>query len=307
MDRKTHGLIAATFTPMNSDGSLNLSMVPRIVEHLIDTGIIGMYIAGSTGEGVSLTSAEREQVAEAYVKAAAGRMLTFVQVGQDSVEQARQLAAHAAKIGATAVSAVTPTYFKPTSVTALVEAMAHIAAGAPDLPFYHYHIPTVTGVNLDMVEFLKLGGKRIANLAGLKYTASMLHEYQACLELDGGRFDVLFGFDEMMLGAMAVGSTASVGSTFNFCGPVYQNIIRAFNDGDLETARRWQSRSVQIVRTFVPYGGREAQKAMMKMIGLDCGPTRTPLTTLASERYDKLRSELEAIGFFDLQHAAASH
>jgi len=306
MTNKTRGLIAATFTPMNPDGSLNLSLIPSIAEHLIASGITGIYVAGSTGEGVSLTTDERRAVAEAYIAAAAGRLTVFVQVGQDSVEQARQLAAHAQSFGASAVSAVTPTYFKPTTLEALVESMARIASGAPELPFYYYHIPTVACVTFDMVEFLARAGERIPNLAGIKYTASTLHEYQACVEYDGGRYDILFGLDEMLLGALAVGATAAIGSTYNFSAPVFHRVMAAFDAGDIETARRWQSRSIDIIRAFVPYGGREAQKAMMGMIGFDCGPCRPPLTTLPSDRAAALRMDLEAVDFFQLAHEVSA-
>jgi N-acetylneuraminate lyase len=300
MIRKTQGLVAATFTPMHADGPLRLEAVAPMVEHLVEHGVVGLYVAGSTGEGVSLTAEERRLVAEAHVQAAAGRLAVFVQVGQDSLEQGRQLAAHAQRIGAAAVSAVAPTYFKPASIEALVESMAHIAAGAPDLPFYYYHIPAVTGLTFDMVAFLRSASTRIPNLAGLKFTSPALHEYQACLEFDGSRYDVLFGLDEMLLEAIAVGGRGAVGSTYNFAAPVYQRVIAAMRAGDLDAARKWQSRSVQIVRTFVPYGPREAQKAIMKMIGLDCGPSRLPLMTLPAEKYEALRRDLEAIGFFDL-------
>jgi N-acetylneuraminate lyase len=305
MNRKTHGLIAATFTPMHADGSINLDPIPAITDHLAESGMTGIYVTGSTGEGPSLSDPERRSVLEAYIRAAGDRMIVFAQVGQDSITQARELATYAKSIGAGAISAVTPTYFKPASVKALVEAMAHIAGGAPELPFYYYHIPMVTGVAFDVVEFLKLGSQRIPNLVGVKYTASTLHELQACIEFEGGRFDMLSGFDEMLLPALAVGATAAVGSTFNFAAPVYHNVLRAFAAGDLAEARRWQSKSIDIVRAFVPYGGREAQKAMMKMIGFDCGPARPPLMTVDGERYDMLRADLEAVGFFDLQTQTA--
>ena len=302
---KTDGLIAATFTPMHADGSINLDPVAAITDHLVESGMTGIYVTGSTGEGPSLSDAERRAVLEAYTQAAGDRLRVFAQVGQDSIAQARELASYARSIGASAISAVTPTYFKPASVEALVEAMAHIAGGAPELPFYYYHIPTVTGVATDVVEFLKIGSQRIANLAGVKYTASTLQELQACIEYDGGRFDMLSGFDEMLLPAMAVGATGAVGSTFNFAAPVYHQVRRAFAAGDIVEARRWQSKSIDIVRAFVPYGGREAQKAMMKMIGFDCGPTRPPLMSVEGERYDQLRADLDAAGFFEIQKQSA--
>ena len=118
---------------MNVDGSLNTSVIGPMVDHLVAHDIAGMYVLGSTGEGVSLTADERCNVAEAFVKSAAGRLPVIVQVGCESLAQARQLAAHAQDVGADAVSAVSPLYFKPDSVETLVASMAEIASGAPGL------------------------------------------------------------------------------------------------------------------------------------------------------------------------------
>src|SRR4051812_41480967 len=152
MPMRLRGLIAAVFTPLRPDGSLDLDRVGPLVEQLLGDGVDGIYAVGSTGEGVSLTTPERQQVASAYVSAAAGRCPVVVQVGHNSLAEARGLAAHAQRIGATAISATPPTYFRPDTLSVLVDCLAEITAGAPDLPFYYYHIPSKTGVTFDMVE-----------------------------------------------------------------------------------------------------------------------------------------------------------
>ena len=162
------GLIAATFTPMRPDGSLNLAMAKPIVDHLIRSGVSGLYVCGSTGEGPLLTTEERKDTAAAYVEAAAGRLPVVVQVGHSSVVEARDLAVHAQQIGADATSAVAPYYFKPNSVAVLVDCLAEIAGGAPKLPFYYYHIPELSGVNANTVELLRHAPTKMPNFAGIK-------------------------------------------------------------------------------------------------------------------------------------------
>ena len=201
MKMKIQGLIAAAFTPFNEDGSLNLGLVPALVEKLSQDGLKGIFVCGSNGEGPNMTTEERMKVAEAFVKAANKRLLIIVHVGHSSIAESKKLAVHAQAIGADAFSSVAAFYFKPTSVETLVHCMAEIASGAPQLPFYYYHIPILTGVGMDMIDFLKYAGNLIPNLAGIKYTSATIHEYQSCLELDNGRFDVLFGFDELLLPA----------------------------------------------------------------------------------------------------------
>jgi len=293
-------LIAATFTPMHKDGSLNLEMVPRIVEHLIGDGVNGMYVCGSTGEGPSLSTEERCQITEAYVKAAAGRIPVITQVGHDSLQEAKKLAAHGVAVGVDAIAALPPSYFKCNSLEVLIQCLAEIAAVCPTLPFYYYHIPVLTGWELDMIEFLKQAPERIPNLAGIKYSAPTLYEMQGCIRFAEGRFDVLFGVDEMMLAALAMGATGAIGSTYNFAAPVYHRVMKAYAQGDLKRAQEYQGLAGEMVRIFNRFGGHPAIKATMKLVGIDCGPPRLPLVGLSEREVGELQRALESIGLFEL-------
>src|SRR5262249_39706172 len=144
-----------------------------------------------------------------------------------------------------AIAALSPSYFKPRSVEALVACCAEVASAAPALPFYYYDIPTMTGVSLPMPDFLAAGAERIPTLAGLKFTNSDRRAYRRCLHAGGGRFDLPWGYDEMLLAALAVGAKGAVGSTYNYAAPLYRRVMAAFAAGDLATARREQYRSVE--------------------------------------------------------------
>jgi N-acetylneuraminate lyase len=292
------GLVAATFTPMRPDGSLNLTMAKPIVDHLVQSGVSGLYVCGSTGEGPLLTTVERKETAAAYVEAAAGRVPVVVQVGHSSVVEARELAAHAQQIGADATSAVAPYYFKPGSVAALADCLAEIAGGAPKLPFYYYHIPELSGVNANMVELLQLAPTKMSNFAGIKYTAPFINEFQTLATASQGRFDILFGRDEMLLSGLAGGATGAVGSTYNFAAPLYLKVMAAFARGDVVEAKRCQGQAVAMVNILLGYRGHAGLKTAMTLRGLDCGPTRLPIVALKPEEVKSLRGELEGIGFF---------
>lgn len=295
--KKFTGLMAATYTPLCDNGDLNLDVVPPMVEHLIASGVSGLYVCGSTGEGVSLSSDERRQVAEAYVNAVQGRLPVFVQVGHNSVAESRMLAKHAADIGADAISANAPSYFKCTDVQTLVDCMSDIAVAAPSLPFYYYHIPMLTGASVDMIAFLQRASVAIPNLVGIKYTDSRIDEYQACLAYDDGKFDVLWGLDEMLLGALAVGARGAIGSTYNIAAPHYLKVIKAFDAGDMETARSLQLQAINMIRTIVQYPLHPAIKSILSMRGFACGPCRLPQTPMTESQINKLQRELEAMGF----------
>lgn len=297
---KINGIVAATFAAYQADGSLNLAIIPQLVDKLVADGVAGVYICGTNGEGPNMSVEERMAIAEAYVKAAEKRILVLVHVGHTSIRECKKLAAHAAQIGADAFSSVAAFYFKPSSVENLVDCMAEIASAAPQLPFYYYHMPTLTGVGMDMVDFLALGEQKIPNLAGIKYTASTLHEFQACLNYKGGKFEVLSGYDEMLLSALAVGAVGAIGSTYTFAAPVYLEIIRLFRNKDLAGAEALQLKVVDFIRCIIKHPSIAAQRAIMKMLGYDLGDARLPLVPLSAEKINELKADLTKAGFFEL-------
>jgi N-acetylneuraminate lyase len=294
------GLVAATHTPFHADGSLNLAVVEKQAAHLAATGVRYAFIGGTTGESSSLTLAERSALTGHWMQVVAGAKLqVIVHVGANCLADARSLAAQAQQLGAVAISALAPCYFKPGNTGALVDCMADIAGAAPELPFYYYEIPLLTGIQLSPSDFLARAADRIPNLAGIKFTSSNLMEYQLCRAFRDGAFDIPFGFDEMMLGALALGATGAVGSSFNFAAPVYLRVMKAFAAGDLKTAREEQLRSVKLIQLLAGRGYMGAAKATMKLLGVDVGPARLPNGSLNAEQQGALRADLETLGFFD--------
>jgi N-acetylneuraminate lyase len=294
---KLTGLIAAPFTAMNADCSLNLSMIERQAKALAENGVTGAFICGTTGEGLSLTTEERVRIVEKWMSAATPSLRLIVHVGHQSATESRELAAHSEKSGAAAFATIAPTFFRVTNLDQLVDYCAQVAEGAPGLPFYYYHMPAMTGADFSMYDFLRLASRRIPNLAGIKFTHENLMDYTRCLNFEEGQFNILFGRDEILLAALALGATGAVGSTYNYMPGVYHRIIEAFNGGDTENARRFQFTAIQIIAVMSRRGGLPAGKAMMKMIGLDCGPVRAPLQNLSPEALESLTRELEHVGF----------
>lgn len=293
------GLVAAPHTALNPDGSVNLGAIEKQAARLIADGVNGAFICGSTGEGHSLTTEERKQVAARW-REVIGRapLKLIVHTGHNSVEEAKLLTAHAWKTGADAVSVMSPCYFKPGTVEDLIDFCAPIAAECPELPFYFYDIPALTGVNLSMLELLRKADGHIPNLAGIKFTSTNLMSLQECLEFEDGRFNILFGCDEMLLSALALGVPGAVGSTYNYCAPLYHKIIAAYQAGDASTAQALQMKSVKLVQVLVQYGVLPAGKALMSLVGADCGPVRPPVRRLTEEQKARLFRQVEALDIF---------
>lgn len=291
---RIQGLVAAACTPMIDGGDIELSVIPAYVDHLVRVGIKGLYVLGTTGEGASLSSAERRQVAEAFVNATRGRIPVIIQVGHNSLKEASELAAHAQQVGADAVSAFAPSYFKCDTVDCLLQCMGQIASGAPDLPFYYYHAPGFTGVRPDLSELLNKVDRYIPNMAGIKFTDQRVFEFQSCLESHDRRYEVLWGSDEMLLSGLSGGALGAVGSTYNIAAPIYHRVISAFQQGDMESARAWQLKSVRLVEILVQFPIFSAIKEILSWHDLPMGHAcRLPLGSLTPEQAVSLKTKLE--------------
>lgn len=297
---KLNGLIAATYTPFAPDGAVNLDLIPAMIEHMIERGVSGFYVCGSTGEGESLTFEERKAVAEVSVSAANGRLPVVVQVGHNSLSTACELARHAAECGADAISSLPPTYFKPTSLDILIECLAEIAASASDLPYYYYHIPRLSGVRFDMPTLLEKVDPLITNFAGIKFSDFFLAEMGACQAVSGGKFDILFGSDEMILGALAMGATGAVGSCYGFAAPLWNQIIDAHRDGNAERANALMQKAISLVRLLDRRPGpflAAVRQVIWPLLGFDLGPVRLPQSQLSEVNCQEVRQQLEQSGF----------
>ncbi|MEO6283168.1 MAG: dihydrodipicolinate synthase family protein [Dyadobacter sp.] len=293
------GLIAAPFTPMNQDGSLNLDLIPDYYQFLKQNGITGAFICGSTGEGVSLTVSEKKQVAEAWALCAKDDQAFTIMplLGGTCIADCIELAKHAQQIGLDAVSFTSPFYFKPAHVEMLAECIIAIAETVPDMPFYYYHIPVLTGVGFAMFDLLKAIDGRVPNFAGIKYTHEDFMDFQSCLNYKNCKYDMLWGRDENMLSALAVGAKGAVGSTFNYAAPLYYDLIEAFNQNDIEKAGSLQQKSIDMIRLLGKYGGISVGKAYMKLVGMDCGQFRLPVKNMSEAQFASFRSDVAALDF----------
>jgi N-acetylneuraminate lyase len=298
MKRHFTGLIAPPYTPMRQDGSLDLGVIEKQAQFLAEGGIRGVFVCGTTGEAMSLTVSERLKVAERWRDVTPEDFPVIVNVGHNCLADSKLLAAGAQRIGADAIAAMAPSFFKPASVEELVSFCGEIAAEAPALPFYYYHIPVMTGVTIPVFDFLRAGTRRIPTLAGAKFTCEDLMDFGRCLTFEGGRFNMLFGVDQMLLAGLALGAEGAVGTTFNLAAPLFQRILKTYETGDMVAARTDQARAVEFIAVVEKSGVFPAGKAIMKMIGMDCGPVRLPLRRLTDEESDRLRDELGRVGFF---------
>lgn len=302
MTYQLRGLVAATHTPFGSNGELNLDAIEPQAAHLSRSGVKSVFIGGSTGESHSLTVVERLSLAKRWSEVVRGTDLQLiVHVGSNCLQDACSLASQAESLGAKAISALSPSYFKPRSLDTLIDCCTSIASSAAETPFYFYDIPVLTGVQFSMPDFLERAKPKVPSLTGIKFTNPDLMAYQKCLHAKEARFDIPWGVDEYLLAALSLGAKGAVGSSYNFAGPLYNRLIAAFESGDLAVARAEQYRSVQLIELLASYGYMAAAKATMGFLGVDVGQPRLPNAAISDEQKKSLRDGLDKLGFFDWQ------
>jgi len=300
---KSSGLIAALFTPMQPDGSVNLNVIPRYVDHLISCGVKQVYVNGTAGESMSLSIAERKQIAEQWVTRGKGKLeKIIVQCGANNVKEVQELASHAEHIGADCVAVVCGAYFKPTNVDALIAYLAECAKAAPKTPFMYYHIPKMNGVEVSMTEFLKKAHGVIPNLIGIKFTSNDLADATQAHLLFDKKYDIILGGDTIFLGGLAMGLTSAIGVSFSMLGRPFNRMISAFNAGDITSARHEQYKVQEWWNLTVGQGDLQHMIAVLKEVmtltsGIDMGSPRVPVMKLSRREIDEVKKSLDSFGY----------
>ncbi|MBK9388690.1 MAG: dihydrodipicolinate synthase family protein [Bacteroidetes bacterium] len=296
------GLVAAPFTAMDKAGNLNLDLVPEYYNLLRKNGVVGAFINGSTGEGVSLTQEEKKQHAEKWAECYKndGNVRIISLVGGTSYKECIENAVISYEAGISAIAVLGPYYFKPADENYLAEFVARVGESVPDMAVYYYHIPVLTGVNIPMARFIIKISEMLPNFVGIKYTNEDFMDFMSCLNYKGGAYEMLWGRDENLLPSLAIGAKGAVGSTYNYAAPLYNELIKAYNEGRVDEARRLQNLSIKMISLLGKYGGMGTGKAFMKYIGLDCGEFRLPVKNPDAIAYSLFEKDVKALGIDNL-------
>jgi N-acetylneuraminate lyase len=287
-----HGVWPALVTPFTDDDQVDVVAIERLVKYLVDKGLNGFYLCGSTGEGVFMTSAERKQVTETVLGLIGGQLPVIVHVGASSVREAEELARHAAQHGASGISSILPpVVFDERSVIPYFTA---IAAAAPDLPFMPYLLGAIRNP-LALLDSLS----HVPNLAGTKYTGSNMVEMGQVAALRAEGWTIFSGMDEQALFARMSGAHGCIGSTMNLMGGLYLQLMDAAAKGDYAGALTLQQQANRVTLTLARFGFMGALKTALALIGQPVGAPRTPNIPLPAESRSELVAALEAAGLHD--------
>jgi N-acetylneuraminate lyase len=289
--------VPAALTPFDASGELNLHLVEQQAELFVRERVAGVFVGGTTGEFSSLSFEERLALTARWAAVLRGTPLRLVvHVGANCLRDSRHLATHAESVAAAAIAMLAPSYLKPRSEDVLVECCRYVAAAAPGIAFYYYDIPGLTGVAYPVTHWIESALTRIPTFTGVKFTNPDLMTFQQLIHTADGKLDILFGMDEQLLAAVALGGRGAVGSGYNFAAPLFQRLLAAVARGDYSTARQLQFTAVELIAVMARIGYLPAAKELMRMRGIDLGPVRLPLTSLTSEQLATLRESVTRLG-----------
>jgi N-acetylneuraminate lyase len=294
---RIEGILPALITPMDAKGKLRPDVLKSMVDWLFDQGVHGLYTCGTSGEGLLLSTEERQEILDEVVKATAGRGKIIAHIGAVGTEEAVRLAKHAADAGAHAVAAVPPFTFGRSDEGMRSHYQAIVEATG--LPLYLYNIPSLTAVHVtaDMVRPLL----DLPNIRGMKFSDYNLFAEFQIISL-GKDFHVFHGCDETLLYALMMGAIGGIGLTYNFMPKLFVDIFNAHKAGDWKKANELQLKASQIINVFLKHSHMNAvglAKSLMGLLGFDCGQARPPNPPVSASRIAALKEDLQAVAFFD--------
>ncbi|CAH2604113.1 N-acetylneuraminate lyase [Rhodovastum atsumiense] len=286
------GLHAALMTPYDAAGEVSEPCLRQLVAAVFNQGLDGLYVGGSTGESLLLTTEERQRVFRVAAEEGKGCGALIGHVGAISTREAQILARSCAALGYDAVSAIPPIYFQH-SRAAIRDYYAAIVDAAEGLPLILYNVPAMSGIRFTLAELQDLLG--LPGVVGIKQTTNDMYQMEQLHRGFPGLL-LLNGFDEMLLAGLVSGANGGIGSTYNVMGQRYRELRRLVLAGDTAGALAVQSRCNAVIDTLLAFGVFPALKYLLFRLGIIRTPLcRAPMESLtggAIDRLDAIAAEL---------------
>jgi N-acetylneuraminate lyase len=291
------GILPATVTPLDKDGRFAPAVFERLLERLYGAGVHGVYVCGSTGEGMLLPPDQRQRIVETAVASTPRGRHVVVHVGAASLEDALALSSHAAKAGAYAISSLPPLsgQFGFAEVFRYYEALAR----ASDLPLLVYYFPDLSPAISSAEQLESLSS--LPNVLGVKFTDFDLYRMSLLARPDRSLFN---GRDEVLAAGLLMGADGGIGTFYNLVPELFVQIYTSAAAGRWEEARAAQQRVNALIRTTLQYPLFPAVKQILAWTGLDCGTCLPPRAPLTLEQQRSLQERLVEAGFVALASRA---
>lgn len=283
MKEKFSGIWPAMFTPISKDGEPALDQVEKLVKLFISQNLDGIYILGSTGQGLLFTEEQRKRVTSRVAEIAKGRIPIIVQVGALTTKEAVRLAMYAEQCGVDAISSVGPVYYSGNAAMAL-EHYKRIASST-QLPFFPYQLGEnfIPGDTIQFVNQLL----NIPHIAGMKLTTNQLLEISRIHNYAGEKLKLFSGSDELFCHASLCGTVGAIGSFYNIWGLQCKQVLMEFKNGNYALAQEFMLGFQKVIYKILPNSWTFFRKAMLLKYQIDIGKAKPPLGNTQIEWEDK--------------------
>lgn len=284
------GIIPAMLTPLTMEQKVNESVTRQLTNHLLDSGVHGLFILGTNGEFQSLNTEEKLQFAKIVIEEAKGRVPVIVGTGGISTEETIDLSQKMEQLGADALSLITPFFISPSQE----EMAVHFekVAESNSLPILLYNIPARTGVNLEPETVARLA--KVPNIVGIKDSSGNFANIENYINATKDEdFSVFAGTDSLILQTLQAGGKGAVAATANMVPDVVVAIYNNWLEGNIEAAEENQEK-LQPLRDTFKYGTLPSVlKKAVELYSVPVGPPKMPVSEISGDALVKVAEMVE--------------
>lgn len=284
---KYRGIIPAFYACYEDDGSVSPERTREFTRYLIDKGVKGLYVCGSSGECIYQSKEERKLILESVMQEAKGKITIIAHVGCNNTADSMELAAHAESVGADAIASIPPIYFHLPDY-AIAEYWNDISSAAPNTDFIIYNIPQLAGVALSMPLYQEM--LKNPRVIGVKNSSMPIQDIQMFKDVRGDDCVVFNGPDEQLVGGLAIGADGGIGGTYAAMPELYLKIKELVDAGEIGKARMIQNDANRIIYEVCKCHGNlyAVMKEILKEYGLNLGGVRKPLASVTEQDYPQI-------------------
>ncbi|WP_062108175.1 dihydrodipicolinate synthase family protein [Bacillus niameyensis] len=284
--QKFKGVFVAMYSAYDVSGEISVNRVKKLANYYVDSGVKGLYVGGSSGEGILQSSDERKKVLEAIMEEVGSQLTIIAHTGANSTRESKELAIHAEKCGVDAISSVPAIYYRLSEQS--VERHWQEMIDATSLPFIIYNIPQTTGFQLTQPLFKRMAAQE--KVIGIKMSGESVYELQQFKANAGKEFLVFNGPDEQFLGGRIMGADGGIGGTYGVMPELFCQLDSYFQKGMIKEAQALQEKINSIITRLLSYPSLYgACKAILSIRGIETGEPRLPLLPIEESHWDDLK------------------
>ena len=277
--KKYQGVFPAFYACYEDDGSVSPARTRALAKYLLEKGVKGLYVGGSSGECIYQSVAERKVILENVMAEVGGKMTIIAHVACNNTADSQELARHAESLGVDAIASIPPIYFHLPPY-GIADYWNDISAAAPNTDFIIYNIPQLAGVALSIPLLQEM--RKNPRVIGVKNSSMPTQDIQMWKDEGGPDFVVMNGPDEQFISGLAMGATGGIGGTYAVMPELYLKVMSLYQAGEMKLAAEIQNEICRIIYKMCSAHGNlyAVMKAVLKKHGMDIGSVRKPLSAL---------------------------